>query len=270
MADNEIINGQIQGPVVNAGVKISILNADGANTALGGISTSMQKLQSGAKGLQGGIQGLSSSITKLAAIGGVSVSVAKSGEQFLKYNKEIIAVSNSFNKYGESISSVQSQIESFSKQLSLTRGDTTSLMQQYQRGFPLASFNGAEKIFKNIQSAVGSNVEEMQKMLSIASDLATKFPTLQSAIQNLNASDVDRLKNLNLIRLTSGEISAAEYKRNTDYLNLNKQKLASDKEIMQQNKQSQADVQAIKQQFQKISIEVGKTLMPILHTVSGV
>ena len=223
MADIENKNNTIVASA-QAQVKVSILKADEANSSLSKLGSSFSKLQSSAQNMSSAFGNFSGVMSRsLTAIAGVSLSIKDGADSFMQYNKAVLSSASVFSKYGIGINQVKQNAQSLSKTLSLTRIQTIGLMKQYQKGFPLNSFSGAQKLFKNLKQAVGSNSEQMKNMLSIASELSTKFPTLQSSIQRMNSSDRSRLSSINQARLAMGQLDLAQAKRYSTFINMNSQ-----------------------------------------------
>jgi hypothetical protein len=76
-------------------------------------------------------------------------------------------------------------MKSLSKQLHITATDSAQLMQIYQKSFPYASLEGAQKLLVNIQKVVGSNTQAIQEMTSKLGDLVEKYPELEKATRSL-------------------------------------------------------------------------------------
>jgi hypothetical protein len=211
-----------------------------------------------------------SSIKSVAAsaLGGVIINdLVKLQNTTISYNSTLLSLSNSFVKYGNGIGEVEKSLKSVSYQLGLTRDDTAKLFKEYERGFPTASLTGAEKLFKNIQNAVGSNVDEIQKLLGATGSLIEKYPTLQASVERLNTLDKARLASTTQLLLVSGKLGLEQYKSLTQLITQNKQISDDDKKRNAEIKNQQENFGKLKNQFEGLAISLGKPMLDFTQKI---
>lgn len=217
------------------------------------------------KNVYGGFKSLT---TTIASFTGATISLGKSLDTLIDYNKNILGLSAQWNKYGISITQVENRVEGLTKTLSLTRSEVMKLASSFEKAFPYTTLSGVEKIFINIKNVVGSNAEAMGSMQNALSSISTMFPSMQKSLENMSEIDKDRLTSSSRMLFLAGKINQEQYRTLRDYINQNEQISQKDKERMEQSKEYLKVMGDLKVFWEKIAIVVGKAIMPTMKTLT--
>jgi len=248
---------------------IEARGAEQASKATVKFSKALGGLEKSAKSLLGPVQ-------KLAGLVGGGLGFGKSVGLVEDYYKAMTSLSAQMNKYNIGAKRLESTMDSLSSTLHLTKMETIGLMSEFEKGFPLASVKGLEKIMKNIKNVVGSNVDAMKSMGQNLMSLSTQYPWLQKSIENIADStkkvskiEQERLK-INLERLmVTKQLSLSEVKLLQNFVNQNKQISKEDEAHLQNWTQFQEKMQDVRIQFEKIAMILGEAFVPMIKKISA-
>lgn len=209
--------------------------------------------------------GLLGQFKSIAATVGAPATFAAGVNALSKYSNELVAASAQMNKYGKSISQVESQMDSMSKALKLTRTDVIGLMRDLEKSMLFFSSMGAEKVLKNIQKVVGSNVSEINKYSSAVANLVSMYPELQTSVERLNETDKRRLQSAISLSIQTGKLSVQQSKMLSDYINQNSQIDKENEKRLKREKEYNEVLQDVQRVWQNVAIAIGKQVMPYLE-----
>jgi len=249
----------------NYNIDFTSTGLDKTITGVAALSKAFNKQVDSIKKVYSGFKGLT---TTVASFTGATVSLSKSLDTLINYNKSILGLSAQWNKYGVSITKVEGRVENLTKTLSITRSEVMKLASSFEKAFLYSTLEGASKILTNIKNVVGANAESMGSMQNTLSSIAAMFPGMQKSMENMSNIDKDRLTSSSRMLFLSGKISQEQYRTLRDYISQNDQVSKKNKEMAEQSKEYLKIMGDLKVFWEKISIIVGKAIMPVMKSLT--
>ena len=232
-------------------------------------ASKVHNLKKAVGGLKTSVKSLLDPIGKFAALAGAGFGLSKSIGTVQDYYKTLLKLSSQMSKYGVGAVTVKKQMESLSSTLHLTRIESADLFASFEKGFPMVTIRGFEKIMKNIKNVVGSNAAAMKEMGSSLANLATQYPWLQQSMENLTKLDKERLESQLELLMYTGKLSLTQVRGIQDYIRQNKQSTVEDKKHIEQWMQFQEKMQDVRSSFENIAMVLGEAFIPLVKDLSS-
>jgi len=233
-----------------------------------GLGQALKSTKASTSQLKSEISELEGNFSKLFAALGAWYSIDKTADRFININKSMILTSNSLKKYGVSVKEADNIMESFSKTIGITRENSLELMKIYEKGFPLVNMKKAEQLMINIRNATGANVDAMKDVMSTLENIISEYPELQKSVEDMTASDKERLKVLSRTSLITGKMSLQQVRSLQDYISGNAYVSEQQREQEEQLRRIQESHRRILRTFEGLGLIIGETLVPYMQKVS--
>lgn len=217
------------------------------------------------KGVRSAAQGILGFSTAFGA-----VSAAKKSLNILEsYNKALLSQAGAASRYGLGISALEKRLESVGDTMSLTKMETLELFQAYQKGFGSISLGGFEKMVGNIKNVVGPSKDAIAGMLGELQGALQIIPDMQKSMEDLSASDSNRLRRSADASLAAGKLSMSQYKSLMSYVNGQQQATAADKARQQSIQKQQKVFQEFSRHVERIALYLAEAFMPVFESLAG-
>ena len=248
--------------VSNFLLKFETQGAENAEKVTAKFSKAIDGLEKSTKSVLGPVQ-------KLAGLVGAGLGFKESAGFIQNYYKSLTSLSAQLSKYNIGAAKMEKEMTRLGSTLRLTKMETIGLMSEFEKGFPIASAQGFEKIMTKIRNTVGSNVDAIKTMASNLGQLAMQYPDLQVSLENLDKLDKERLDRMLNMLQRQEKINLTQVRGIRDYIKQNEQMTKGDKARLKELKSFQDSMQDVKSAFEDISMVVGESLVPMIKSVAS-
>lgn len=249
-------------------INIAIGNADKADKDLKDFDKSLRTVRGSAHAAE-------RSVNNLLAAFGAGYTIDLTVSKFLDLNKTMLLTGTTFRKYGMGIVKTKKFVKELGDEVGMTQKDIMSFMSSFESSMPIVNLRSMEKIFRNIRSITGNNIDAMQQYAQTFAGIAQKAPAIQHMLENLtdsegrlNQKSAQRLRNYNLMLISTGQISLQEAKAVQNQISGLKQRSMLEEKNFQRQKKATEAQERFKAFYEELSIVVGETLLPVMTSIS--
>jgi len=185
-----------------------------------------------------------------------------------KYNLLLIKSSSASLQFGISMTKLTNNFKDMQKSLKLTKTEVLELWDAYTKKMPDISLGGHKKLMENIKQVTGSDKEAMAEMFNTLTGIIDKYPYLQSAMENLDDSSKERLKNALAMGQHRKEFDKEQIRAINKLIGGGKQLSKEDKKKNDELQKQVESFQKFKIHAEKIALTLGAALAPALEKIS--
>lgn len=220
------------------------------------------------KVVSGAFGEIGSGLKELSGLGGFGKMV----NEAINYDKSLLKLAASTTRLGVGFKNLESKMIRISATTSLTRKETISLFDAFNKTYKFSSFRGFESLLERVQDMVGSNKDAISDYMTSVTSLSQNYSGLAQAIVELGKTGTDaqkeELANRAKMLYLANEIGDADYRNLIAVIQGGKQVTNADKRAAEVAKARIDAMQTFKQQIETVGLELGQTILPFLEKVA--